>query len=149
MPPTGLAEDLGLTIGRLNVLCRQAALPPRMNLAQARTLLTLHHCGPKRVTELARMEHLRQPTMSAVIARMEALGWVQRCDDDDDRRAVLVCLTDAGERHLEDLIDARSAALQPCLDTLSASDRKALKAALPALHKLIEHAQRNIRGEAS
>jgi DNA-binding MarR family transcriptional regulator len=143
------AEELGTTIGRLSVLVRQAALPPRMNLAQARTLLTLHHCGPRRVTELARLEHLRQPTMSAVIARMEGLGWVQRCVDEVDRRAVVVCLTDAGERFLQNLIDARTAALQPCLDTLSASDRKALAAALPALHKLIEQAQRNIQVEPS
>jgi hypothetical protein len=51
-----------------------------MNSAQARTLLALHDAGPQRVTDLARLDHLKQPSMSVVLIRMERLGWVRRLE---------------------------------------------------------------------
>jgi DNA-binding MarR family transcriptional regulator len=143
-----LAEELGSIITRLTGLLRQAAVPAKVNLAQARTLLALRDGGPQRVTSLARLEHLTQPTMSAVVGRMERLGWVRRAADDVDRRAVLVRLTNAGKRILDELIKRRTAVLQSGLETVSPSDRAALARALPVLHELIQQA-RHGRAEKS
>jgi DNA-binding MarR family transcriptional regulator len=142
-----LAGELGSIITRLTVLLRQAAVPAKVNLAQARTLLALRDGGPQRVTSLARLEHLTQPTMSAVVGRMERLGWVRRTADDVDRRASLVRLTSAGKRAIEDLIRRRTAVLQAGLETLSPSSRAALARALPVLEELIRHARRGRTNE--
>jgi len=143
-----LAEELGSIVTRLTVLLRQAAVPAKVNLAQARTLLALRDGGPQRVTSLARLEHLTQPTMSAVVGRMERLGWVRRAADDVDRRAALVRLTNAGKRILDELIKKRTALLQSGLDAVSPSDRRALARALPVLQKLIQQAQRGRTGSS-
>jgi DNA-binding MarR family transcriptional regulator len=137
-----MADQLGVALTRLNNVLREAVLPAGMNSAQARTLLALHDAGPQRVTDLARLDHLKQPTMSAVLIRMERLGWVRRLEDKDDLRAVIVRLTTAGERIASQLIAARTTVLQSYLDTLSATERAALAAALPALRKLSPRRQR-------
>ncbi len=137
-----MADQLGVALTRLNNVLREAVLPPGMNSAQARTLLALHDAGPQRVTDLARLDHLKQPTMSAVLIRMERLGWVRRLEDKDDLRAVIARLTTAGERIASQLIAARTTVLQSYLDTLSATERAALAAALPALRKLSPRRQR-------
>lgn len=136
MASTRLADQLGVVLTRLINVLREAVLPPGMNSAQARTLLALHDAGPQRVTDLARLDHLKQPTMSAVLIRMERIGWVRRHDDDDDLRAVVVRITDAGERVAQQLIAARTALLESYLADLPAADRASLAAALPALRKL-------------
>lgn len=136
MASARLADQLGVVMTRLVNLLREAVLPPGMNSAQARTLLALHDAGPQRVTDLARLDHLKQPTMSAVLIRMERHGWVRRHDDDDDLRAVVVHITDSGERVAQQLIAARTAVLDSYLADLSTADRASVAAALPALRKL-------------
>ena len=143
MVSTRLADQLGVVLTRLTNLLREAVLPAGMNSAQARTLLALHDAGPQRVTDLARLDHLKQPTMSAVLLRMGRLGWVRRLDDSDDLRAVIIRLTPAGERIASQLIAARTEVLDSYLDGLSASDRSAVAAALPALRKLTRPRKRS------
>ncbi len=142
MASTRVADQLGVALTRLTNVLREAVLPPGMNSAQARTLLALHDAGPQRVTDLARLDHLKQPTMSAVVIRMEGLGWVRRLEDKDDLRAVIVRLTPAGERIASQLIAARTTVLQSYLNTLSATDHAAVVAALPALRKLTRRRER-------
>jgi DNA-binding MarR family transcriptional regulator len=136
MASSRLADQLGVVLTRLINVLREAVLPSGMNSAQARTLLALHDAGPQRVTDLARLDHLKQPTMSAVLIRMERLGWVRRRDDDDDLRAVIVDITEQGEQVALELIASRSCVLESYLETLSAADRASVAAALPALRKL-------------
>ncbi len=46
--------------------------------------------------ELVRATHLKAPTVSAILKKMEAEGIVRRVPDEKDLRAVRVYLTDAG-----------------------------------------------------
>lgn len=46
--------------------------------------------------ELVRQTHLRPPTVSVILKKMEAEGLVVRKSDPDDLRAIRVYLTDAG-----------------------------------------------------
>jgi DNA-binding MarR family transcriptional regulator len=136
MASARVADQLGVALTRLTNVLREAVLPSGMNAAQARTLLALHDAGPQRVTDLAQLDHLKQPTMSAVLIRMERLGWVRRLEDKHDLRAVIVRLTPAGDRIASQLIAARTEVLQSSLDALSVTDRAAVAAALPALRRL-------------
>ena len=52
-------------------------------------------------------------------------------------------VTPAGERIANQLIEARTQVLQAYLDGLSASDRSAVAAALPALRKLTRQRERS------
>lgn len=55
--------------------------------------------------ELVRATHLRPPTVSVILQKMEAEGLVERKSDEHDRRAIRVTLTEAGreldQKHIE------------------------------------------------
>ena len=75
--------------------------------------------------------------MTTLVVRLERDGLVERGGDPDDGRAVLVAITDEGLATLSRYSDARAAVLNARLATLSAADREAIAAALPALDRLV------------
>ncbi len=140
-PVTGereLAEELGAVLARLYSFLRRTILPREMSLTQALALGTLRDLGPQRITDLAELEGVRQPTCTGLINTMEDEGWVVRRVDVSDRRAVMVELTPKGRDVLQAITDARSSLLSGYLSALSGADRDALAAALPGFQKLID-----------
>lgn len=73
-----------------------------------------------------------------VVDGLEELGLVARTPDPDDRRAVLVGLTDRGREVAHELRAARRAPSEQLLETLSAEDRAHLKASLLTLIRAAE-----------
>jgi DNA-binding MarR family transcriptional regulator len=132
-----LAGDLGDAIARLNSRLRRDVVEAGVSLARARTLATLDREGPQRLTDLASLEQVAQPTMSALIGRLEANGFVRRSGDAMDGRTVSVSITDAGRECLARLIERRSERLDRALAELPQEDRAAIAAALPALARLL------------
>jgi DNA-binding MarR family transcriptional regulator len=124
-----------------NLLSR-AALLVRMLVKQVRNreisrtegeVLSILRDGPRRVTELAELEGVAQPTMTLLIKRLEERGWVTRTGMREDRRVVMVALTQAGSAveqafraqflgamrgDLEELSDEQIAALTSATQTL-------------------------------
>src|SRR5579863_10711079 len=65
-------------------------------------LLSTLSGGPRRITELAELEGLAQPTMTSLVKHLEQQGLVRRDRHADDGRVVLVHLTEIGVAALED-----------------------------------------------
>lgn len=141
-----LAEGLGEVLARLYGFLRRAVFPEGMSLTQALVLGTLRERGPQRVTDLAGIEGVRQPTCTALVNTLEAEGWVARRVDASDRRAVLVELTQSGREVLDGLTAARARILDRYLAGLSDEERAVLASAVPGLTRLIEL---GVRGEAA
>lgn len=59
-------------------------------------LYRLHAEGPVRLTALASVAAISQPSMTQLIQRLERRGLVERSADPADRRAALVALSDGG-----------------------------------------------------
>lgn len=114
-------------------LVRQIEGPSR---SQHATLARLDRQGPQRITALACAERIAQPSMTALVSRLEKAGWVARSPDPGDRRAVVVSLTESGRRELERLRAARTRALAERLSTLTPDARRTLAAALPVLDEI-------------
>jgi DNA-binding MarR family transcriptional regulator len=93
--------------------------------------------GPRRITELAELEGLAQPTTTLLVKRLEDLGLVRRERQADDGRVVLVSLERAGAAALEDF-HAQFIALL-CADLAATTDEKieALAVAAETLESLI------------
>jgi DNA-binding MarR family transcriptional regulator len=97
--------------------------------------------GPRRITELADLEGLAQPTMTLIVKRMEQRGWLKRERDAADGRAVLISLTDEGATVLEELRADYRAALRDHLAAMTDEQVEALAAATAALQDLIDALQ--------
>jgi DNA-binding MarR family transcriptional regulator len=117
---------------------RFTSQPRQMSLTSASTLSTLERRGAQRVSELAASQGVAQPSMTVLVGSLEQAGFVVRRPDPSDGRAVLVSLTEAGERFLVERRQAGAERLSELVGKLSAAEAQALIAAVPALLRLRE-----------
>jgi len=87
--------------------------------ARLSALSVLVFAGPMRLTELALIEQVKPPTMTKVIAGLEAAGLVGRRSDRDDARAVRLEATARGTRLLQQGRRRRVKRLAAALQTLT------------------------------
>ena len=94
--------------------------------------------GSRRITELAELEGLAQPTITILIKQLEARGLVTRTRQSDDGRVVLVSLTDSGNVALEDYRGKLRAVLGGHLAEISDEQVEALATATETLAQLVD-----------
>jgi DNA-binding MarR family transcriptional regulator len=110
-------------------------VPREMSLA---SLSTLGRTGPRRVTDLAFIERVAQPSMTALVSVLERSGLVMRRGDPADKRVALVALTPAGAELRRSRRRAGADALVQLIDKLPAEEAAALASVVPALQHLRE-----------
>lgn len=79
--------------------------------------------------------------MSALVARLDDHGLVERGPDPRDSKTTLISITKAGLELWRSLVALRTNLLADGLTLLSPSERKSLEAALPALEHLVDELQ--------
>ncbi|HWF34078.1 MAG TPA: MarR family transcriptional regulator [Solirubrobacteraceae bacterium] len=102
--------------------------------------------GPRRVTELAELEGLAQPTMTLLVKQLEQQGLVRRGREVRDGRVVLVSVTEPGRRALERFRAEAHTALRSHLAEMSDEQVEALATTTDALQALIALLQRGAGG---
>jgi DNA-binding MarR family transcriptional regulator len=98
--------------------------------------------GPRRVTELAELEGVAQPTMTLLIKRLQESGWVTRQGLPEDGRVVMVSITEAGSAAVKAFRAQFLAALRTDLEELSDRQLAALSSATETLGLFVEELQR-------
>jgi DNA-binding MarR family transcriptional regulator len=112
--------------------------PREISLTSASTLSTVERTGPRRITDLAVVEGVAQPSMTALVTALERSSLVERRPDPQDQRVVLVALTTAGEDYLRSRRRAGTEAFARLIDKLPPKEAVTLLAAAPALQHLHE-----------
>jgi DNA-binding MarR family transcriptional regulator len=110
--------------------------PREISLTAASTLSTLGRTGPRRITELAAVEGVAQPSMTVLVTGLERSGLVERQTDPSDGRVVLVALTEDGADYLRRRRRAGAEVFAGLIDKLPDDEAAALMAAAPALAHL-------------
>jgi DNA-binding MarR family transcriptional regulator len=138
VPAPGLPARLRLVVTRLARRLRQqgdtAASPTQLS-----ALATIERDGPITLGELAAVEGVQPPTITAAVGRLEERGLVQRNPDAADRRVARVEVTAAGRRLLEQSRSRKTAYLELTLATLDTDQRETLERAALILERLLEH----------
>jgi DNA-binding MarR family transcriptional regulator len=137
------AERVDYVAGQL---LPHAAVVTRLLIREAKGEISRTEAGvlasliaaPRRITELAELEGLAQPTMTLLVQRLEQRGWVKRERCADDGRVVLVSLTEAGSTTLEAFRAQVGAALCAHMDAMSDEQIAALETATQALGSLVD-----------
>jgi DNA-binding MarR family transcriptional regulator len=78
--------------------------------------------GPMRVTDLARAEHVKPPTMTRIVAALEADQLAKRTSDAADGRSARIEATRRGERLMQEGRKRRVERLGAALKSLSDED---------------------------
>lgn len=120
-----------------------------LSLTASGMLALLTRLGPLRVTDLAARLHVAQPSMTELVIRLERTGLVARTRDRDDARAVLVDLTEEGQRLRDRIRRERADYLAGLISRLDEAERASLAAAGPALDHLVGVATESLAGDAS
>ncbi len=130
-----IARDL---MPRVSQLTRLVVRHARGSISRSEGgILSTLSAGAKRVTELAELEGLAQPTTTVLVKHLEQKGWVAREGDPADGRVVLVSLTPAGASALEQFRAQYRAVLRDRLVAMPAEQVTALEHATEALGALV------------
>jgi len=103
--------------------------------------------GPMTLSDLAAAEQVRPPTVTRVVAALEADGLVTREAGREDRRVTWVGATPRGVRVLEEGRLRRVEALARELAALEGRDRDTLARAIDLLERIVGPRHRPVRRE--
>ena len=94
--------------------------------AQLSALSVLVFGGDTTLGRLAAAEHVRPPTMTRIVAALEAAGLVVKAPSAEDRRSVRISATPAGRRLMQTARQRRIKALSSRLEDLPQEDLETL-----------------------
>ncbi len=117
-----LAARLRVAVTRLNRRLRQESMTG-ISPSQEAALAAVKRLGRPTLGELAQAEQVQPPSMTRVVAAMEAAGLIVRSGDEDDRRVTRVELTPKGRTTLDRIRSLRTAYLARQIALLSPDER--------------------------
>lgn len=104
--------------------------------ARLSALSVLVFAGPMRLTDLARIEQVKPPTMTKIVAGLESAGLVRRRVDEEDARALRLEATPRGTKLLQEGRRRRVERFASALEPLPASDLDVLARAAAILERI-------------
>ena len=129
-----LRESIGLLLRRL-----RQHVKGELTLPENAALTRLNRSGPTTSSALAKLEQISPQSMGATLAGLEARGLVARHPDPQDGRRVLLSVTEAGHRVLQDKRNARTRQLAEALSArFTPGEIRQLAAAAPLLERLAQ-----------
>lgn len=134
-----LAAELRIVLSALIRRLREHADPAGLNAQQKSVLLRLERDGPATGSALARAEGMRPQSMGAIVATLEAGGYVTGTPDPADGRQTIISLTG----HFYAWIGAVRATRQDWIlrslqANLGEQEQQQVAAALPLLKRLLD-----------
>lgn len=139
MPSSAAASDaaaLRYAVQRLSRRLRRRG-DDGLTASQASALATVERHRRLRLGAFARHEQVGKSTLTRVVAKLEAAGYLSRDVDPNDARSFVVELTDLGRKVLQAANERQDAYLEEELTRLDEADRAAVAAAVPALERLL------------
>ncbi|MCF6386171.1 MarR family transcriptional regulator [Mycobacterium sp. MBM] len=127
--------DALLTASRLLVAISArsiAGVDDTLTIAQFRTLVLLSSRGPVKLATLAGLLEVQPSTTGRMVERLVAAGLLDRRQNPDSRRELVVDLTDRGREVVTAVTAARRRALAEIVARMPHTDRRGLVRALSA-----------------
>ena len=121
-------------------------MPRDMSLTSVSALATLDRTGPRRITDLAASEGVTQPSVTTLVTTLTKAGYVERRSDPNDKRVVVVAITEKGTAYLRERRAKHTQIVENALGDLSADELAALNVAVPTvehLHRLVDELRAN------
>lgn len=135
--PEALAARLHTAAIRLLRSLRTADEHLGLSGPRASALSVMVFAGPVTLSDLARAERVRLPTVSRLVKSMEAQGLARREGAADDARRVYVSATPKGRRIMLEGRQRRIDAIAKLLAGATPAERKALASTLALLERAL------------
>lgn len=135
-PVEQLADELHSGAIQLLRRVRRRDVEAGLSPARLSALSVIVFGGPLRVSELARAEGVRTPTMTPIVAALETEGLITRDVDERDARVSILRATGRGRTLMAEGRARRVADLTADLRRLSRDERSVLKRAAALMQQL-------------
>jgi len=132
----GIAERVHSAAIRLLRRLRKSDAAQGLSGPKSSALSVLVFGGPQTLKDLAAAEQVRAPTMSRLVAEMEADGLATKAGDKSDGRVVRIAATAKGKALLEAGRERRLEVLTAQVEALSRAERETLQKAAEILGRL-------------
>jgi DNA-binding MarR family transcriptional regulator len=136
--PTAAADALHSLSIRLLRTLRTEDAKTGVSPGRLSALSVLVFGGSQRLTDLARIEQVKAPTMTKIVAGMEAEGLVRRRTERTDARVVRLVATARGRRILQQGRARRVDRLARALERLPVVELDVLEEATTILRRVVE-----------
>ncbi|GHF33748.1 MarR family transcriptional regulator [Streptomyces griseoluteus] len=134
------ARQAGDLVELLDIMweqARSASPPPNVPASQLRVMYLVDREDGIRMRALIQLLGAAPPSVSRLVDRLQALGFVQREPCPDSRREILITTTRAGRTHLARIRQRRDALLIQTIATMPARQRTALTQGLAGFHRAL------------
>lgn len=135
-----ISDDTALIVRgvlRLSRRLRSERPDSTVSLSAIGMLSTLHRSGPMPAARLAQAERLQPQSLSRLIAQLDRDGLIKRRPGKEDRRTLILEITEAGRRALSHDMTARRAWLESAMrKVLVPGEREMLAHAAVAMLRL-------------
>jgi DNA-binding MarR family transcriptional regulator len=134
-----LAAGFRTTISRMiKILRRETRNDAQLSLTERATLGLLYPDNRMAPSDLARSEKVTAQSMSQVVNYLTELNYIEKTPSGDDKRKVLLSLTDAGRTYIEQLRKDKQEWLAGALQKITPQEKATLAEALKIIDKLID-----------
>jgi DNA-binding MarR family transcriptional regulator len=134
-----LAAALRVAVGMLVRKLRQVPAEGELTAAETSALSWLDRGGPATSSDLAKLDRISPQSMGATLAALEKRGLVERQRDPGDGRRIVLSISAAGRRVVNDRRSARTERIAAALDGgFTRAELDQLMAAAPLLERLAE-----------
>lgn len=135
-----LEREVGVLMRRSRRVVAERAAMVHEDLTPAAYLVLSHlaTCGPRRASDLVDAFHLDKGAVSRLVHSLVELGLVTKQGDPEDRRAVILQLTDVARERVREISLTRIGALDKVLGTWSEDDIRSFVEAFSRYNALLE-----------
>ncbi|MDO9485326.1 MAG: MarR family transcriptional regulator [Actinomycetota bacterium] len=136
--PSDLGMEVAGAVVRLHRRLRSERIDDQIGDTHYSVLVFLVKQGAHSLKELSIRERVTPPSMNQTVNALEAAGYIERHDDPDDRRRVLIAATDSGIAVAKQTRRLRHAWINARLKDLPAADREVLERAAQILRHIAD-----------
>lgn len=117
-----------------SIMLKGLALPP----SHVKVIFHLAKLGPCPVSQIANHLIISRPNMTPIIDKLISEGYVDRYDDPNDRRIIMIKMTEKAHKFLHDVESDAKAQLIEKLKLLEKDDLEKIKVILPQLNDIVQ-----------
>jgi DNA-binding MarR family transcriptional regulator len=139
-PFVDIIADFRATMTRIKCASSERLLRLGISMAQLNILYTLQRSGDMTMSRLADGLNVSDSNATGLIDRMEERGFVERTRVPEDRRIVMVRLTDTGRRLLDEVDALSDELLRSTLARVKPSQLAGIASAVAELRAAVESA---------
>ena len=137
-PYAAIIADFHASMAQLKCASSERLLRLGISMAQLHILYTLQRTGEMPMSRLAEVLNVSLSNATGLIDRIEERGFVERTRVPEDRRVVMIRVTDAGRRMLEEVDAISDDLLRSVFDRIGRSQIAGVGRALAALRRGLE-----------